>query len=141
MQAMAGPSRGVEVLAGYAADRRGIGLAYALLKDAERSSLLRVTFRVSYPSPHAERAVAYAALTAVARELGKRQIRNASFVIADTQFVDEIVTGRNVSDAFAIPYVRLRCALNALAGFSVRAGSTDDLAQRARAEVALNVAA
>lgn len=132
---------GVEVLGGYAADRRGIGLAYALLTGAQRTDLLRVTFRVSYPPAHADRAVAYAALTAIARELAKRRIFNASLVIADAQFVDEIVTGRNVPDAFAIPYVRLRCALNALAGFSVRAGSTDDLAQRARAEVALNLAA
>ncbi|MBV8067929.1 MAG: hypothetical protein JO113_08120 [Candidatus Eremiobacteraeota bacterium] len=130
----------MEVLVGYAADAGG-GVAYARLTGPHCSDLLRFDFRSSCPAAHADHAAAYAALTAVARALAKRKIRNASFVIADAQFVDEIVTGRNVSEAYAIPYVRLRCALNALAAFSVRVGSVDDLAQRARAEVALNVAA
>jgi hypothetical protein len=38
-------------------------------------------------------------------------------------------------------YVQVRCALNALSSFNVRVRQADELTQRARAEVALNVAA
>jgi hypothetical protein len=62
-------------------------------------------------------------------------------VVDDVAFAAEIASGTGVDEKFSIPYVRLRCALNALGTCSVQAGATDDLTQRARAEVALNVAA
>lgn len=128
----------VEVLIGYAAGERGAGIAYARL---ESSKLLRVGFRIEAPEACRERAAGYGALTAVSRALAKRSIRDVRFVLADEAFVEEIATGRGVVESLAIPYVRLRCTLNALTRFSVQAGGTDDLTQRARAEVALNVAA
>lgn len=131
----------VEVLIGYAADERGAGIAYARLSCPESSKLLRVGFRIEAPESCRERAAGYGALTAVSRALAKRSIQDVRFVLADEAFVEEIATGRGVVELLAIPYVRLRCALNALTRFSVQAGGTDDLTQRARAEVALNVAA
>lgn len=130
-----------EALVGYAANARGNGIAYARLAGAKASRLLRVGFRVASSAASQDRAVAYAALTAISRALRKRGLRDVRFVLGDVEFVDEIATGRGVGERFSISYVRLRCALNSLAKFGVRAGATDDLTQRARAEVALNVAA
>jgi hypothetical protein len=132
---------GIEAGVGYAADHRGRGVAYARLAGSEAIQLIRVGFRVGGPTISSERAVAYAALTAIARALVKRGLRDVRFSIGDEGFAEEISSGRGVEERLAIPYVRLRCALNSLANFAVAAGPVDDLTQRARAEAALNVAA
>jgi hypothetical protein len=131
----------VEVVAGYATGARGSGVAYARLTSDGQQNVLRVDFRVSAPRECRERAAGYAALTAIVRALWKRGIRAVRFVIGDEEFAQEIATGHRVDERLAIPYVRLRCAMNSLASFDVQAGSVDDLTQRARAEAALNVAA
>ncbi|MGB8908813.1 MAG: hypothetical protein WCC84_08700 [Candidatus Cybelea sp.] len=141
MQTMRSPDPGVDAIIGYAADGRGSGIAYARLSLGRSRRLLRVSFRVGAASPFPERAVGYAALTAVTQVLCRRGFREVRFVLADTDFVEEIASGRGVGETLVIPYVRLRCTLNSLIKFSVRAAPTDDLTQRARAEVALNVAA
>ena len=131
----------VEVVAGYAAGARGAGVAYARVTDEGRQNVLRVGFRVAASRECRERAAGYAALTAIVRALCKRGIRAVRFIVGDKEFAEEIATGRRVDEKLAIPYVRLRCAMNSLASFDVQAGSADDLTQRARAEAALNVAA
>jgi len=135
----AGP--GIEAGVGYAADHRGRGVAYARLAGPEGAQLIRIGFRVAGSTPFGERAVAYAALTAVAQTLAKRGLRDVRFVVGDPAFAEEITSGRGVDDRLAIPYVRLRCALNSLAKFAMQTGAVDDMTQRARAEAALNVAA
>jgi len=133
--------RPIEAVLGYAADERGKGLAYAQLTGAQARKLIRTAFRVKSPPPLSDRAIGYAALTAVARALSKRGICDVHFVVGDPQLVEEIATGRGVAETLSLAYVRLRCVLNSLARFVVCAGSTDDLTQRARAEVALKLAA
>jgi hypothetical protein len=88
-----------------------------------------------------ERAVAYAALVTVARHLYKRGVTGVHFVMPDRRFVEEVTTRCDVPEALALPYVRLRCALNAFHEVEIGTGATDELMQRAGAEVALNVAA
>jgi len=141
MQKMRSADQVVEAIVGYSADRQGRGIAYARVAGARARQILRVVFRVSAPSPFPDRAVGYAALTAVTRVLGKRGVREVRYTLGDADFVKEIATGRGIADALALPYVYLRCALNALAKFAVQVAPTDDLTQRAQAEVALNVAA
>jgi hypothetical protein len=131
----------VEAQVGYATGAQGSGLAYARLRGASAKQLLRVSFRVAGRRPCEGPAVGYAALTAVTKALSKRGFTNVRFVVGDAQFAREVATGRGVGEALSIPYVRLRCALNSLATFSVQAGDTEDLTQRARAEAAFNVAA
>jgi hypothetical protein len=131
----------VEVAAGYAAGAQGTGVAYARLSGDGQAKVLRFGFRVNAPREFRDRAAGYAALTALVRALFKRGIRAARFVIGDEELAREITTGRQVDERLALPYVRLRCAMNSLANFDVQAGSTDELTQRARAEAALNVAA
>lgn len=138
---MRGGNPGVEAAIGYAADARGNGVAYARLTGRRRRQLLRVAFRIAEPTRPIDRASGYAALAAVARALRKRGILHVRFLLSDVKFTDEIGGHRDLPETLALPYVRLRCALNALASFSIGAGSTDDLTQRARAEVALNLAA
>jgi len=128
----------VEATVGYAAGERGAGLAYARVVGSTSRRLLRIAFRVSAPT---ERTTGYAALTAVCRALARRGIRGVSFVVGDAELVEEIGSGRSVGERLVLPYVRLRCALNSLAKFSVVHGATEELTQRANAEVALNIAA
>jgi len=131
----------VEVAAGYAAGARGAGVAYARFSGDGLQNVLRVDFRVSAPRECRDRAAGYAALTAIVRALCKRGIRAVRFIVGDAEFAKEVATGRHVDERLAIPYVRLRCAMNSLADVDVQAGTTDELTQRARAEAALNVAA
>ncbi|MBV8149404.1 MAG: hypothetical protein JO092_09960 [Candidatus Eremiobacteraeota bacterium] len=141
MRKLRSPDPVVEALVGYSADPQGKGLAYARVIGRRARQLLRVAFRVTAARPFPERAVGYDALTAIARALSRRGVREARFLVADAAFVEEVASGRGISDALAMSYVRLRCALNALTKFTVQAAPTDDLTQRAQAEVALNVAA
>ncbi|MFY9883859.1 MAG: hypothetical protein WAL67_17100 [Candidatus Cybelea sp.] len=141
MQTMRSHAPGVDAIVGYAADGRGSGVAYARLSLGRSRRLLRVGFRVGSAAPFPERAVGYAALTAVTRVLCRRGFREVRFALADADFVEEIASGRGVGETLVLPYVRLRCALNSLITFDVRTAPTDDLTQRARAEAALNVAA
>ncbi len=129
---------GVEAAIGYAVGSRGLGLAYALLSGSAAPELLRSTFRTV---PGSDRAGGYAAVTAVARALRDRGFEKLRFVLNDVELVEEIAKRREPSESLVLPYVRLRCVLNSLSEFSVAAGATDDLTQRARAEVALNLAA
>lgn len=135
-----GANAGVEATIGYACDSRGSGLAYARVSGA-KEELLRLAFRTAEPAPHSDRAAGYAALTAVARALLKRGTRRVCFVLGDARFVVEIAAGSDLPGTLVLPYVRLRCVLNSLEACDVQLGSTDELAQRARAEVALNLAA
>jgi len=137
---MRSPEAGVQAAIGYAVGPRGLGLAYARLTGSGTHKLLRSTFRTASQAG-ADRAGGYAAVTAVARALRDRGFDNLRFVLNDAALVDEIAQRREPPETLALPYVRLRCVLNSLAGFSVVAGATDDLTQRARAEVALNLAA
>jgi hypothetical protein len=131
----------VEVAIGYAAGPRGRGLAYAGLSGAGEREVLRLTFRLAGVSPPVERRGAYAAMAVVARALYKRGIRRARFIVPDREFVEQMTMRRELPETLVLPYVRLRCALNALDGFELETGATDELMQRARAEVALNLAA
>jgi hypothetical protein len=139
MRAMDG--RTVEVAIGYAGSPAGIGVAYAGIGAGGRRDVLRLPFRITGISPPVERAVAYAALVTVARALAKRGVRRARFVLPDAQLAQEMTTRCEVPAALVLPYVKLRCALNALDSFEIQNGPTDELTQRARAEVALNLAA
>jgi hypothetical protein len=130
----------VQALVGFAAGEGG-GIVYARLTDESAKRVIRVEFRIGPVQRSAPHGVAYAALTAVARALVRRGIARANFILSDTDFVREVSTGRGVGEMLALPYVRLRCALNSLSQFSIASGPTDDLTQRARAEAALNVAA
>ncbi|HLY02605.1 MAG TPA: hypothetical protein VKR56_08905 [Candidatus Cybelea sp.] len=131
----------LEVAVGYAAGPAGSGVAYAALNGAaEGREVVRLPFRIVRRCALMERAVAYAALVTVARALCKRGVTRAHFVMPDRQLVQEATT-RDVPEALVLPYVRLRCALNAFDDVEIGLGATDELMQRAGAEVALNVAA
>jgi hypothetical protein len=133
--------RASEVAIGYAVGAAGGGVAYASFERAGASDVLRLPFRVRQIAPSTERAAGYAALVAVARAMHRLGVSCVRFVLADEEFVHEVASRSEVPDNLVLPYVRLRCALNALGGFEIAAGPTDDLMQRARAEVALNQAA
>jgi hypothetical protein len=131
----------LEVEVGYAAGPDGSGVAYAAINGTEGREVVRLPFRIARRRLLMERAVAYAAVVTVARSLFKRGVTRAHFVMPDRRFVEEVTTRCEVPDALALPYVRLRCALNAFHDVEIETGATDELMQRAGAEVALNVAA
>ncbi|MHB8239673.1 MAG: hypothetical protein ACYDFS_08525 [Vulcanimicrobiaceae bacterium] len=125
----------------YAADERGWGLAYIRLGSGKSGGLLRVGFEVCRYPALLEREVSYAALSAVCHVLRARGVRRVAIFVPDAQIVADIGERRELPAALLLPYVRLRCELNQFAEHSVAVAGDRELAARARAEVALHVAA
>ncbi|GAC1557969.1 MAG: hypothetical protein NVS3B17_07230 [Vulcanimicrobiaceae bacterium] len=135
----------VPVTLGFAAGRHGNGVAYVRMRGADGGdALVRVTFRCRPLPALRGRDVAYAALEATATRLRTRGLSSVRFAVNDTTLAADIAEHRPVPNSLTIPYVRLQCALNRFARATVVAvedESTRDLTARARAEVALDVAA
>ncbi|MBV8638756.1 MAG: hypothetical protein JO322_11805 [Candidatus Eremiobacteraeota bacterium] len=87
------------------------------------------------------RLTSYAALRAVATLLSEHGIDRVSFLVPDETLVRDRNEHRDVPPPIVLPYVRLGCALNRFKAYALDFGTDPDLAQRARAEVALNHAA
>jgi len=130
----------VEAAIGCAADSRGDGVAYVRVAGATTEHLLRVPFHAER-GDSGDRAAAYAALTAVARALHERNVGRVRFLLDDPALLADVTERNNVPDALVLAYVRLRCALNQFRDVRFELAPSGDLAQRARAEVALHVAA
>jgi hypothetical protein len=127
-----------DVEVGFGAGRGGQGIAYARIRSGGGEHLLRVAFKLRRQFTDAE--VGYSAVTAVVRALHKRRLKNVRLAVDDVELVDGL-RGAEIPQAMVLPYVRLKCALNGFDGVSVNAAQSGDLAQRARAEVALLPAA
>lgn len=125
---------------GFAADAGGNGVAYARAGSAGR--VLRVAFPVKRYSGLQDREVGYAALQAVAAALQQRGVARAEFLLDDPRLAEDLNLHRDVPPALTLAYVKLRCTLNQFEGYAIGdAPRETDLSQRARSEVALNVAA
>jgi hypothetical protein len=135
------PSPMVDAAIGYAAAPEGEGIAYARVVAAGAEHLLRLAFRVGHASALQPREAGYAAVTAVARALRARGLRNVRLCISDASLIADLKDRRELPPSIVIPNVRLRCALNALDDVRLEFAGENDLAQRARAEVILNAAA
>lgn len=132
----------IEVLLGHAADPVGNGVAYARLRSIQGERLVRVPFRVQRFAGLDGREVGYAALNAIASLIRERGVERATFVLNDGQLVADLEEHRDVPPPIVLPYVRLRCTLNRFASHTLRVSTDgDDLAQRAKAEVAFHQAA
>ncbi len=134
----------IAVTVAYAADAQGTGLAYALVRGAQRERVLRVPFRVRPVPGLGGRENGYAALRAVAAELRERGVKAVSLRVDDAELVRDIRERRDLPTVLTVPYVAVRCALNRFAFAEVALGDDErgrDLAARARAEVTLNLAA
>lgn len=129
------PSAQIDI--GYGVDAAGRGVAYARA-DA---SVLRLPFRIAQRSSLLDRAGGYAALVTVARALRRRGVGRVHFRLPDRQLVDELAKRSQPPDELSLANVRVRCELNALAYSEIEYGDCTELMQRARAEVALNLAA
>ncbi|HEY1429716.1 MAG TPA: hypothetical protein VGF18_09085 [Candidatus Tumulicola sp.] len=125
---------------GFAANGGGTGIAYADVAGRGPTRLLRVPFRVAARGAQ-DRVVGYAALTAIARALRRWHVERVRFAIDDPALVADLGSHREVPGSLVMPYVHLRCALNQLAEVDIVEATENDLTQRARAEVAMNVAA
>ena|ERR1700727_1979547 len=126
-----------EIDIGYGLDAQGRGVAYA----RTGSNVLRLSFRISQPASLADRAGGYGALVTVARALLKRGVNRVNFRLPDRQLVDELTKRSQPPDELILANVRARCALNALTACHIEYADCGELMQRARAEVALNLAA
>ncbi len=131
---------------GFAAGGTGDGVVYVSLAGAaarDSDGLVRVAFRCQPLPALRGRDIAYAALEAAARRLADRRYP-IRFAIEDQSLAADLIEHRPVPTALTVPYVRAQCALNRLgtATFVARNDRTvRDLTARARAEVALDVAA
>jgi hypothetical protein len=126
-----------EIHIGYGVDADGRGVAYART-DA---SVLRLPFRISKRSSLLDRAGGYAAVVTVARALLKRGVASAHFRLPDRQLVEELTKQSRPPDELSLANVRVRCTLNAMTHCEIEYDDCSELMQRARAEVALNLAA
>lgn len=133
----------VEATVGYAADRYGRGIAYLAIKRSEHAAplLLRASFLVKRYQGLGEREVGYAALAKASELLRERNVQRARFRVADPELVSDLMKHREVPPALMFPYVKLGCRINQFAEFQIEVASTEDLAARARAELALHIAA
>jgi len=131
---------------GFAANSAGNGIAYVALSETEdrNETLVRIAFRCRPLPALRGRDIAYAAAQAVATHLVCRGLRAVALVFDDVSLARDLVEHAPVPPALTIPYVQLRCTLNRFARVDFHAignPSTRDLGSRARAEVALAVAA
>lgn len=131
----------VEAAVAHAAGEDGRGVAYARVGSGADEFLLRLSFGVVETSALRQREAGYAALTAVVRALCKRGARRIRLRVDDAALIADLGGHRDVPSPIVMPYVRLRCALNQLDDVQLHLAADADLAQRARAEAALNVAA
>lgn len=135
--------RPIQVVVGYALASDGRGIAYARIERGFIAETVRVPFALShaFDATNKEEIAGYAALIAVARTVRRRGARCVRFVLSDERIASGATTGLAIGEELALPYVRLRCELNAFSKCEIRTGSTDDLTHRAQAEAALNLAA
>ncbi|HEY8298085.1 MAG TPA: hypothetical protein VIG32_08705 [Candidatus Baltobacteraceae bacterium] len=132
----------VQAAVGFAADPGGYGVAYARLKGGRGERLVRVPFRVTRFPALLDREVGYAALTAVAAHLRERGVAAIEIAVDDAHLATDLRERRELPQALSLAYVRLGCTLNQFRDYSVVDGAgTGDLTARARAEVAMHVAA
>ncbi|MGZ3497132.1 MAG: hypothetical protein ACXWNK_13420 [Vulcanimicrobiaceae bacterium] len=132
----------VQTAVGFAADGDGSGVAYARLTSGNGHRLVRVPFAVKrYPALF-EREIGYAALTAVATYLLQRGVKTVDFAVDDANLAADLRERRDIPQALSLAYVRLGCALNQFFEYRlIDAEDGDDLTARARAEVAMHIAA
>ena len=136
----------VKAQVGFAADGRGDGVAYVRVAESGASgpgSLLRIPFKTKRFPALLDREVGYAALTAVARGLRERDVCRVSLLVDDARLVEDFRDRRDVPQALDMAYVRLGCELNQFRDYEIGAAPSEssDLSARARAEVAMHVAA
>jgi hypothetical protein len=134
----------IQVVVGYGADQRGVGVAYAAIHGRRASSHLRVSFSVRRSRSLQGREVAYAALLAVAERIREHVAGPVRFIIGDDALVTDLSERRTLPAALTMPYVSLRCRLNRFRAAEVALATTSeigDLTARALAEVSLHVAA
>jgi len=132
---------------GFAADERGHGLAYVRVAPsrsaADDGRLMRIPFQVKRVPSLLGSEVGYAALTAIAMRLLERGVRRVVFAVEDERLAADLWKERDVPAELAFAYVRLGCLLNQFRRhrITVSAHAALDLTVRARAEVAMHVAA
>lgn len=140
-------NRTVPVTIGYAAREDGYGVAYAGLVAAHGSPVktpLRVEFACRPHPVLRGRDISYAALTAVAAELLRHDVRSVVLRIDDASLARDLEERAPLPETLALPYITLRCKLNAFHAARVAASkdaTVRDLTARARAELALQTAA
>jgi glyoxylase-like metal-dependent hydrolase (beta-lactamase superfamily II) len=134
----------IDVTIAYAADASGAGLAYALVRGAQRERVLRIPFEARVIPGHGGRENGYAALLAVATDLRNRGVQDVALRIGDAELVRDIRERRELPTVLSIPYVAVRCALNRFAHAEVAFCDDErwrDIDARARADVSLHLAA
>lgn len=133
----------IRAIVGFAADGQGRGLAYARVSGGASSEVLRLPFSLERYPDLLDREIGYAALDTVAKRLRAAGVERVTFVIDDLQLFTDVAEHREVPPALTLAYVRLGCALNQFREYHLNSAGDPaaELTARARAEVALQVAA
>jgi len=132
------------VAVGFAVGERGEGIAYARIRARGCQSVERLTFRVDPSQGLRERMGAYGAVRAAASLLHRKGVKAVTIAVEDRAIVTDLEERRSLPQVLTLPYVALRCSLNRFGSAALVPAAPEDvadLASRARAEVALAVAA
>ena len=136
-------NRTAEVEIAFAADALGSGVAYARIRDLSET-VVRVPFAVKRLAGCEGREIPFAALAAILNALRSRGYSALRLAIPDDAAVADARGERSIPPALAMLYVALRCAVNELRSVEfipLASEAAAELESRARAEVALRIAA
>ena len=132
--------RSADVAVGYAADRSGLGVAFAAIATGTGRGVVKVPFS-AVPLPALEgREFGYAAVAAVAAHLRGQGFTRVRIRVGDDLVVDDLNARRPVPPALAMAYVKTRCVLHGFALVRVERAEpieTHELTSRANTEIAL----
>jgi hypothetical protein len=132
--------RSAEVAVGYAADSQGNGIAFVAIATGYGRAVVKVPFHAAPLSPPLDgREFTYAAVAAVGGYLRGRGFTRIVLRLSDVQAVEDLNARSLVPPALAMAYVKVRAILYGFALARVQhaePGETDEMAARARAEVA-----
>ena len=132
--------RSADIALGYAADRRGHGIAYAAIGTGTGRTVVRLPFDAPVLPEVEGRSPGYAAVASIGGYLQARGFTRVRIRVAEDTVVDDLNARRSVPPALTMAYVKTRCILHGFAVARVERAEpieTRDLETRARADLAL----
>jgi hypothetical protein len=131
----------VKALVGFAGDGAGRGIAYLRMRRGGKERVARRVFRFDPHPGFVERSTGYAAMEAMLPLL-RKHARRVDIELDDVELFADLTQQREIPVALMLPYVRVRCGLNAFESWTLGVGmEARDLTARSRAEVSLPTAA
>jgi hypothetical protein len=132
--------RSADAALGYAADRKGRGIAYAAIATGTGTTVVRLPFNAPVAPDVEGRSPGFAAVASLGSYLRARGFTRVRIRVPEDALVDDLNARRDVPPALTMEYVKTRCILHGFAAARVERAEpieTRDLEGRARADIVL----